>query len=51
MRALRVPDVLTQTIANGRAGNMPAHGNLLSAEEIKILTAYVMKLAGSSGGG
>lgn len=36
--------MLTQTIANGRAGNMPAHRHLLSAEEIKLLTAYVMGL-------
>lgn len=44
---------LTKTIAEGRAGNMPAHGNLLSAEEIKLLTAYVMTLDSSlaSGGG
>ena len=36
---------LTQSIAQGRAGNMPAHGSLLSDEEIKLLTAYVLSLS------
>lgn len=40
---------LTKTIAEGRAGNMPAHANLLSAHEIKLLTAYVMALGDQTG--
>ncbi len=46
---------LTHSIAKGRTGNMPAHGTLLSEEEIKLLTAYVLSLGPSpnapAGGG
>lgn len=37
-------DALAQSIRDGRAGNMPAHSSLLSAQEIKLLTAYVLSL-------
>ncbi len=37
-------EALRDSIANGRANNMPAHKELLSPEEIKILTAYVLSL-------
>ena len=40
---------LTKTISEGRAGNMPAHASLLSAQEIKLLTAYVMALGNNTG--
>lgn len=46
---------LAASIANGRNGNMPAHGSLLSDDEITLLTAYVLSLgggeSGSAGGG
>lgn len=35
---------LAQSIAQGRNGVMPAHKDLLSAAEIKLLTAYVLSL-------
>ncbi len=41
-------DDLTHSVAKGRAGVMPAHDTLLSAEEIKLLTAYVLSLQGGS---
>ncbi len=41
-------EALRQSIAEGRAGNMPAHSALLSAEEIKLLTAYVLQLGGNN---
>jgi cytochrome c oxidase cbb3-type subunit III len=32
---------LTQTIASGRNGVMPAHGQILSAEQIRVLVAWI----------
>lgn len=37
-------EAITMTIAEGRAGVMPAQKDLLSAEEIKLLAAYVVSL-------
>ena len=34
-----------ETIANGRNGIMPAHGDLLGDDRAKILAAYVYSLA------
>lgn len=39
-------DNIAQTISRGRTNQMPAHKNLLSAEKIHILTAYVYSLGG-----
>lgn len=36
---------ILQTIRNGRAGKMPAHQELLSADKIHILTTYVYSLS------
>ncbi|MDH2435113.1 cytochrome-c oxidase, cbb3-type subunit III [Pokkaliibacter sp. MBI-7] len=36
---------ITQTLRNGRAGAMPAHKDLLSADKIKLLAAYVYSLS------
>ena len=38
-------DRIVQSIANGRNGMMPAHGELLSEEKIHILAAYVYGLS------
>ncbi|MEO1576343.1 MAG: c-type cytochrome, partial [Pseudomonadota bacterium] len=45
------PDTLATTIANGRNGSMPAHGALLSDDEITLLTAYVLSLSDRDVGG
>lgn len=39
------PQTLAATISEGRNGNMPAHGTLLSDDEITLLTAYVLSLS------
>ena len=36
---------LTETITNGRNGKMPAHKDLLNADKIHVLTAYVYSLS------
>jgi cytochrome c oxidase cbb3-type subunit 3 len=36
---------LRKTIMEGRQGEMPAHGNLLGPDRIRILTAYVLSLS------
>ena len=36
---------IQHTISNGRAGNMPAHGELLSDDKIHMLAAYVFSLS------
>ena len=38
------PETIRQTIRNGRQGKMPAHENLLKADKIHLLTAYVYGL-------
>ncbi|MEM9744905.1 MAG: cytochrome-c oxidase, cbb3-type subunit III [Pseudomonadota bacterium] len=35
---------IQETVANGRSGKMPAHGDLLGAERARILAAYVVGL-------
>lgn len=37
-------DAVSESIRNGRNGKMPAHEDLLSAEKIQLLTAYVYAL-------
>ncbi len=39
------PMVITKTIKGGRAGVMPAHKDLLSADKIHLLAAYVYSLS------
>ena len=39
------PGLVQRTIRNGRNGQMPAHGELLSEDKIHILTAYVYSLS------
>lgn len=34
-------DAIRRTIAQGRSGNMPAHANLMSEDEIRLVAAYV----------
>jgi len=41
------PAVLAESISAGRAGNMPAHENLLSEDRRSLLAAYVTGLAAS----
>jgi cytochrome c oxidase cbb3-type subunit 3 len=36
---------IVETIRNGRNGNMPAHGPLLTAEQIRVLASYVWQLS------
>lgn len=36
---------IVETIRNGRNGNMPAHGTLLTAEQIRVLASYVWQLS------
>ena len=36
---------IQSVIKTGRKGNMPAHKNLLSPEELRLLTAYVLSLS------
>jgi cytochrome c oxidase cbb3-type subunit 3 len=38
------PDRVRETIAQGRQGNMPAHGERLGALRVKLLAAYVQSL-------
>lgn len=40
-------DVIVHTILNGRSGEMPAHGALLTEDQIKILASYVWGLSHS----
>lgn len=39
------PEALTQTINQGRNGNMPAHRDLLSEAEQRLVAAYVLSLS------
>jgi cytochrome c oxidase cbb3-type subunit 3 len=39
------PDRVREAIQLGRAGNMPAHADLLSAEDIRVVAAYVHGLS------
>ena len=39
------PGLIQRTIRNGRNGHMPAHKELLSADKIHLLTAYVYSLS------
>ncbi|MEJ8568313.1 cytochrome-c oxidase, cbb3-type subunit III [Elongatibacter sediminis] len=43
------PAVLTETITNGRNGNMPAHRDLLSEERRRLVAAYVLSLSADTG--
>lgn len=40
-------ETIRATIAKGRNNQMPAHGDLLGATRVKLLTAYVMNLSGA----
>lgn len=40
------PDVIKQTIANGRTGAMPPWGTVLGEEGVRDVTSYVMSLSG-----
>ena len=37
-------EAIEEIIMNGRTGNMPAHADLLSQDQIRLLTAYVLSL-------
>lgn len=39
------PETIRQTIAEGRSGEMPAHGELLGDNRTKILAAYIYSLS------
>lgn len=39
------PEYVKHSIRNGRAGKMPAHGELLKEDKIHLLTAYVYSLS------
>ena len=39
------PELVKHTIRNGRSGKMPAHGDILKADKIHLLTAYVYSLS------
>lgn len=39
-------DLIKQSIAHGRSGNMPAWGSILGEDNVAALTEYVLKLAG-----
>ena len=43
-------DTIRTTVAEGRSGQMPAHGGRLSPVQIKLLAAYVLSLTGGSSG-
>lgn len=38
------PEIIKQSIRDGRQGKMPAHGELLKEDKIHLLTAYVFSL-------
>jgi cytochrome c oxidase cbb3-type subunit 3 len=38
---------IAYTIRNGRNGNMPAFGDILTPEKIHVLSGYVTSLSGS----
>ena len=38
-------DTIKETIANGRTNRMPAHLELLGAQKVKVLAAYVLSLS------
>ena len=40
------PDILRHSIENGRAGNMPAWGDILGEENIQLVSDYVLKISG-----
>lgn len=42
------PDTVRETILFGRAGNMPAHAEILSADDIRLVAAYVYGLSQTS---
>jgi cytochrome c oxidase cbb3-type subunit 3 len=39
-------EAITETITNGRNGNMPSHADTLNRDERQLVAAYVMSLAG-----
>jgi len=39
------PETIRATIVNGRSGQMPAHGELLGEEKVRIVAAYVYSLS------
>jgi len=39
------PEVISQTISEGRNGNMPAHQDLLTEDRQRLLAAYVLSLS------
>ena len=41
------PGLIQRTIRNGRNGHMPSHKNLVSADKIHILSAYIYQLSHS----
>ncbi len=43
------PEQIRRSILFGRKGEMPAHEDQLSALEIDLLTAYVMRISGAAG--
>ncbi len=42
------PEQIRQTILFGRGGQMPAHAQLLEESELRLLAAYVYRVAGAS---
>lgn len=43
--------IITQTVSRGRNGHMPAHGDLLGDDKIRLVTAYVWGLSNNATGG
>ncbi len=41
-------ETIRETVAKGRNNQMPAHGDMLGATRVKLLTAYVLNLSGAS---
>jgi cytochrome c oxidase cbb3-type subunit 3 len=42
------PEIITETINQGRNGNMPAHANLINEDRRRLLAAYVAGLSAES---
>jgi len=42
------PETITETIANGRQNQMPAHLERLGAEKVRLLAAYVLSLSATA---
>jgi cytochrome c oxidase cbb3-type subunit 3 len=41
-------DTLRETVIQGRMGQMPAFGDRLGEQRVRLLAAYVLRMSGSS---